>query len=135
MVIWHPRRERILHDISLGGLLVVMLVRTVQHNVANAQDPYVYTNCLAALANMAPAFRNIHPHAAQRIVTLIDLLTRKYVQLSCSSLRLPHAVPHATDGQDDKEERQECSDLAVICKAVRDYAPSSGARRFCAHCS
>jgi len=97
-----------------------MLVRTVQHNVANSQDPYVYTNCLAALANMAPAFRKIHPYAAQRLVTLIDLLTRKYVQLS--SLRLPHV----TEGQNETEERQVHGDFVRIALEALNLAFAGG---------
>ena len=58
-------KERLLHDISVGSLLVVVLVRTTQYNLSRLQDLYVQTNCLAALANMAPCFKRIHPYAAR----------------------------------------------------------------------
>ena len=33
-----------------------------------AQDKYLHTNCLAALANMSAQFTNLHPFVAQKII-------------------------------------------------------------------
>ena len=74
-------RERLLGTISLGSLFVVVLVRAVQANLSGAQDAYVHTNCLAALANIAPHLRKLHPHAARCLVSLCDLFSRRYFKL------------------------------------------------------
>ena len=41
---------------------------------------YVHTNCLAALANIAPHLRKLHPHAARCLLSLCDLFTRKLLK-------------------------------------------------------
>uniref|UniRef100_A0A8C5BLQ9 Dymeclin n=1 Tax=Gadus morhua TaxID=8049 RepID=A0A8C5BLQ9_GADMO len=42
------------------------------------QDKYLHTNCLAALANMSAQFRCLHQYAAQRIISLFALLSKKH---------------------------------------------------------
>ena len=49
----------------------------------------MHTTTFAALANMAPHCQNLHPYAAQRMVGVLQLLTRKYEKLTArlSALR------------------------------------------------
>lgn len=42
-----------------------------------AQDVYLHTNCLATLANMAPHAHHLNAYAAQRLVSLFDMLAKK----------------------------------------------------------
>lgn len=44
------------------------------------QDVYLHTNCLATLSNMAPYARGLNAYAAQRLVSLLDMLFRKYTK-------------------------------------------------------
>uniref|UniRef100_A0A8I5UDL4 Dymeclin n=1 Tax=Pongo abelii TaxID=9601 RepID=A0A8I5UDL4_PONAB len=44
----------------------------------SSQDKYLHTNCLAALANMSAQFRSLHQYAAQRIISLFSLLSKKH---------------------------------------------------------
>ena len=64
-------RERQLSEISLGGLLIVVLVRTIQYNLVRLRDQYLHTNCLAALANMSAQFNALHPYVSQRLVKYV----------------------------------------------------------------
>jgi hypothetical protein len=73
-------RDRLLGQVSVGSLMVLVLVRTVQGNLAGSHDAYVHTNCLAALANVAPLLRRLHPHAARCLLSLTDLFSRKVVK-------------------------------------------------------
>ncbi len=92
--------ERILGEISLGGLIVLVIIRTIQHNmlkmrvskslgfdiITNSvtfffQDKYLHTNCLAALANMSSQFKNLHTYVCQRIVSLFEALAKKYCRV------------------------------------------------------
>eukprot|EP00667_Euglena_gracilis_P003946 EG_transcript_3959 len=78
-------RERCLTNISLGSLLVVVLIRVVQHNLQHTRDTYLSTNCLATLANMAPFFHQMHPFASQRLVFLLGMLTRRLLKLQAAA--------------------------------------------------
>lgn len=74
--------ERILTNISLGSLTLVLLLRTVSHNVAKLQDDFLHRTCFSALANMAPHCEHLHSYAAQRIVATIHLLVRKHRRIA-----------------------------------------------------
>ncbi|KAL9687055.1 hypothetical protein QQ045_031451 [Rhodiola kirilowii] len=75
-------QERRLHQTSLGSLVVIILIRTVQYNLSKLRDVYLHTNCLATLANMAPHAHRLSAYASQRLVSLFDMLSRKYTKLS-----------------------------------------------------
>merc|ERR1740131_154373 len=78
-VTWYT--ERAVSQLSLGGLLILVVIRTIQYNMLKMRDKYLHTNCLAALANMSSQFRNLHPYVAQRIVSLFETLARKHSRL------------------------------------------------------
>ncbi|XP_075302854.1 dymeclin-like isoform X4 [Opisthocomus hoazin] len=65
-ITWYA--ERVLTEISLGSLLILVVIRTIQYNMTRTRDKYLHTNCLAALANMSAQFRSLHQYAAQRII-------------------------------------------------------------------
>ncbi|PON79978.1 Dymeclin [Parasponia andersonii] len=75
-------KERLLHQTSLGSLLVIILIRTVQYNLSKLRDVYLHTTCLATLANMAPHVHRLSSYASQRLVSLFDMLSRKYNKLA-----------------------------------------------------
>ncbi|XP_076742695.1 dymeclin isoform X3 [Maylandia zebra] len=75
-VTWYT--ERSLTEISLGSLLILVVIRTIQFNMTRTRDKYLHTNCLAALANMSAQFRCLHQYAAQRIISLFALLSKKH---------------------------------------------------------
>lgn len=73
--------ERSISEISLGGLLILVVIRTIQYNMLKMRDKYLHTNCLAALANMSGQFRQLHPYVSQRLVSLFETLAKKHVRL------------------------------------------------------
>ncbi|CAM6120274.1 unnamed protein product [Calypogeia fissa] len=75
-------KERLLPRTSLGSLMVVILIRIVKENLSKLRDVYLHTNCLATLANMAPHCHQLNAYASQCLVTLFDMLARKYTRLS-----------------------------------------------------
>lgn len=75
-------KERLLNQASLGSLMVVILIRTVKYNLSKLRDVYLHTNCLAILSNMAPHVHRLNAYAAQRLVSLFDMLSRKYMKLA-----------------------------------------------------
>ncbi|KAL8162708.1 hypothetical protein V2J09_014197 [Rumex salicifolius] len=102
-------KERRLHYTSLGSLLVIVLVRTVKYNLSklryviiSLQDVYLHTNCLAALANMAPHVHRLSSYASQRLVILFDMLSRKYTKLAEQKNNLKKSEKGISiDGGDD----------------------------------
>ncbi|KAH1227041.1 Dymeclin [Glycine max] len=75
-------KERLLHQSSLGSLMVIILIRTIQYNLSKLRDVYLHTTCLATLANMAPHVHRLSAYASQRLVSLFDMLSRKYNKLA-----------------------------------------------------
>ncbi|CAI9287613.1 unnamed protein product [Lactuca saligna] len=75
-------QERLLHQTSLGSLMVIILIRTVKYNMSKMRDFCLHTNCLAALANVAPHVHRLSSYASQCLVSLFDMLSRKYAKLA-----------------------------------------------------
>ncbi|VDD96653.1 unnamed protein product [Enterobius vermicularis] len=73
--------DRFLGEISLGGLIIIILVRTIQMNILKTKDRYLHTNCLAALSNMSSSFKNLSPTVCQRLVGLLELFTKRHSKL------------------------------------------------------
>lgn len=78
-VTWYT--ERCISEISLGGLLILVVIRTIQYNMLKMRDKYLHTNCLAALANMSAQFRALHPYVSQRLLSLFETLAKKHARL------------------------------------------------------
>lgn len=78
-VAWYT--ERSISEISLGGLLILVIIRTVQYNMLKVRDKYLHTNCLACLANMSSQFRFLHQYVSQRLVSLFETLAKKHGRL------------------------------------------------------
>ncbi|KAF7696692.1 dymeclin [Silurus meridionalis] len=107
--------ERALTEISLGSLLILVVIRTIQFNMTRTRDKYLHTNCLAALANMSAQFRCLHQYAAQRIISLFALLSKKHnkvLERATQSLRRPL-------GADGTALPDYAQDLSVIEEVIR----------------
>ncbi|CAK9802176.1 GA20914 [Anthophora plagiata] len=78
-VTWYT--ERSISKISLGGLLILVVIRTIQYNMFKMRDKYLHTNCLAALANMSAQFTSLHPYVSQRLLSLFETLAKKHARL------------------------------------------------------
>ncbi|XP_055993984.1 dymeclin isoform X1 [Sorex fumeus] len=121
-ITWYS--ERVLTEISLGSLLILVVIRTIQYNMTRTRDKYLHTNCLAALANMSAQFRSLHQYAAQRIISYTCRHLRRYVYV-LDKLYSPHS--HCSTSQrcfsspsDNGEEL-----LSLTCSHIlRSYASS-----------
>ncbi|XP_013930262.1 PREDICTED: dymeclin [Thamnophis sirtalis] len=112
-ITWYS--ERVLTEISLGSLLILVVIRTVQYNMTRTRDKYLHTNCLAALANMSAQFRSLHQYAAQRIISLFALLSKKHnkvLEQATQSLRGSRSAP-------DSPLPDYAQDLNVIEEVIR----------------
>ncbi|XP_071281966.1 dymeclin isoform X10 [Agelaius tricolor] len=112
-ITWYA--ERVLTEISLGSLLILVVIRTIQYNMTRTRDKYLHTNCLAALANMSAQFRSLHQYAAQRIISLFSLLSKKHnkvLEQATQSLR-------GSLGSNDSPLPDYAQDLNVIEEVIR----------------
>ncbi|KAM4638450.1 dymeclin isoform 2-T9 [Amazona ochrocephala] len=112
-ITWYA--ERVLTEISLGSLLILVVIRTIQYNMTRTRDKYLHTNCLAALANMSAQFRSLHQYAAQRIISLFSLLSKKHnkvLEQATQSLR-------GSVGSNDSPLPDYAQDLNVIEEVIR----------------
>ncbi|KMZ68250.1 H(+)-transporting two-sector ATPase [Zostera marina] len=72
-----------------------MVPTTVKYNLSKLRDVYLHTNCLATLANMAPHVNRLSAYASQRLISLFDMITRKYVAVQFNiSLFVVYAIMH-----------------------------------------
>ncbi|XP_053304214.1 dymeclin isoform X2 [Spea bombifrons] len=121
-ITWYS--ERVLTEISLGSLLILVVIRTIQYNMTRTRDKYLHTNCLAALANMSAQFRSLHQYAAQRIISYACRHLRRYLYVldklyfppsRCSTLQ--HFFSALSDNGEEF--------LSLTCSHVlRSYASS-----------
>ncbi|XP_046665621.1 dymeclin [Homalodisca vitripennis] len=84
--------ERMVLDISLGGLLILVTTRTVQYNLLKMRDKYLHTNCLAALANMSSQFYQLHPYVCQRLIGLFQVLAKTHARANSEQATVQEAL-------------------------------------------
>lgn len=84
--------ERMIPEISLGGLMILITCRTVQYNLLKMRDKYLHTNCLAALANMSAQFSDLHPYVCQRLVGLFEILARTHARANYEMTAVEEAL-------------------------------------------
>ncbi|XP_011698062.1 PREDICTED: dymeclin isoform X2 [Wasmannia auropunctata] len=89
-VTWYT--ERSISEISLGGLLILVVIRTIQYNMFKMRDKYLHTNCLAALANMSAQFTSLHPYVSQRLLSLFETLAKKHARLEARILEMTQST-------------------------------------------
>lgn len=111
-ITWYT--ERMLTEISLGGLIVLILIRTIQYNMTRMHDKYLHTNCLAALANMSAYVQNLHPYVCQKFVSLMENMGKRYLRITCHSKSAVCQV-----NEDDFLPSDLMQDLSVLEEVLR----------------
>ncbi|OAD72299.1 hypothetical protein PHYBLDRAFT_78144 [Phycomyces blakesleeanus NRRL 1555(-)] len=90
---WFTERP-LLKSISLGGLVSLVLIRTLQLNLSHQKDIYFHTNCLAILANMSTSMLDMHAYVAQRIISLFELISKRHQKVVNKSQASGEALPY-----------------------------------------
>jgi len=114
--IWY--NERTISEVSLGDLLISIVLRAVQYNMARMRDKYLHTNCLAALANMSNQFQNLHTFVSQRIISLFQLLSRKHLKI-IETIEQSSSKSATTIASNDEEFNDTTQDLTIIEDVIR----------------
>jgi len=114
-------KERQLSEISLGGLLILVVIRTIQYNMTRMRDKYLHTNCLAALANMSAQFTDLHPFVAQKMMNLFSQLCKRHSRLveQIRQSAMASQAEEQTDETTDAEQQDNLRDLEVLEEVLR----------------
>ncbi|KAF3497746.1 hypothetical protein DY000_02051843 [Brassica cretica] len=112
-------KEHLLHQTSLGSLMVIILIRTVQHNLSKLRDVYLQTTCLATLANMAPHAHLLSAYASARLVSLFYMLSRKYNKLSDLAGDKLQSIKISLSGEDDSVSEDLAAELQIFTDFLR----------------
>uniref|UniRef100_A0A0D3DIS1 Uncharacterized protein n=1 Tax=Brassica oleracea var. oleracea TaxID=109376 RepID=A0A0D3DIS1_BRAOL len=112
-------KEHLLHQTSLGSLMVIILIRTVQHNLSKLRDVYLQTTCLATLANMAPRAHHLSAYASARLVSLFYMLSRKYNKLSDLTGDKLQSIKISLSGEDDSVSEDLAAELQIFTDFLR----------------
>ncbi|TPX39409.1 hypothetical protein SeLEV6574_g07232 [Synchytrium endobioticum] len=73
-------------SLSLGGFIMLILIKTIQVNLSQHKDMYFHVNCLAALANMSAKTVNMQSIVAQKLIMLLDQVTKRYIRIMSGSI-------------------------------------------------
>lgn len=72
-------KDRLLNEISLGSLTALIIIRSFQFNTFRIKDKFLHTNLFATLANLSNHFHNLHPYVCQRLIDLLERLSKRYL--------------------------------------------------------
>lgn len=78
--------DRVLSDISLGSLTTLIMIRSFQFNTFRIKDRFLHTNLFATLANLSNHFADLHPYVCQRLIDLLDRLSKKYLSATKNTI-------------------------------------------------
>lgn len=95
-------KDRVLTEVSLGSFLMLIIIRSFQYNTFRVRDKFLHTNLFATMGNLSNHTSNLHPYACQRLVDLLERLTKRYVTITKTSgaqqkTRTPMEVFRAND--------------------------------------
>jgi len=74
-------KEKTLSEISLGDLTLLCTLRAAMTSLQHLHDPYLLTNLLAIVLDLAAFVQHISPYCAERVVVLTYRLCKKYTKL------------------------------------------------------
>ncbi|GMT16532.1 hypothetical protein PFISCL1PPCAC_7829 [Pristionchus fissidentatus] len=105
--------DRPLGEISLGGLIALVFIRAIHRNTLKTRDRYLHTNCLAALANMSSCFKNLAPVVCQKLIGLLEAMTKRHQKL------VEHLRTAAEDTKRDEEAVNYHEEITVLEEGIR----------------
>eukprot|EP01080_Neovahlkampfia_damariscottae_P004087 gene4087-7376_t len=74
-------KDRIIKDINLGSLMMLILLKSVLHDVGVQKDMFLGNNCLAIISNISIYMKEVDSSASQRLLFLISTLNKRYNRL------------------------------------------------------
>uniref|UniRef100_A0A183BPY4 Dymeclin n=1 Tax=Globodera pallida TaxID=36090 RepID=A0A183BPY4_GLOPA len=78
---YNSDRTTPLAETTLGGLIVLVFSKTIQINTVRVRDRYFHMNSLATLANLASCFKQLSSLASQKLIGLLETMTKRRAKL------------------------------------------------------
>lgn len=75
-------KDRMINEISLGSFTVLIVIRSFQYNTLRVKDKFLHTNLFATLGNLSNYVEHLHPYVCQRLIDLLERLTKRYLAIS-----------------------------------------------------
>jgi len=105
---WYQPGRPPISEISLGGLIVLVFVKCIHTNTLKTRDRYLHTNSLAALANMSSCFKSLSPMVCQKLLGLLESMTKRHAKLIQAMRDSVEAAENEGDAEgDDNHHRAE----------------------------
>jgi hypothetical protein len=70
--------DKLVKTCTVGGLLMLVMIRIIQSNLARHRDVYIHTNCLAILGNLSSTITHMPMVVAQKLIALFDNGSKRY---------------------------------------------------------
>ncbi|CAG2107268.1 unnamed protein product, partial [Medioppia subpectinata] len=115
-IVWYTDRQ--LTEISLGGLIVLVIIRTIQFNMSRARDRFLHTNLCATLANMSNHFKRLNPYVCQRLVSLFEKLSKKFTKI-LKDIQLNESK---TNGVEQSDVSSDCETSSLAPELTQDMS-------------
>jgi len=96
----HWYKERIISECSLGSLIFIILSREVKYDASKTVHVSKTLHALGVVANMACVARDVSGYAAQRLVNVLALFTKRYAKAKRVRANSTDALGH-TRGDDE----------------------------------
>uniref|UniRef100_A0A914DUU8 Dymeclin n=1 Tax=Acrobeloides nanus TaxID=290746 RepID=A0A914DUU8_9BILA len=110
--------DRPIPEISLGGLIILVFTKTIHMNTVKTRDRYLHTNCLAALANMSSCFKNLNAMVCQKLIGLLETMTKRHAKL-IQTMRVNAEASEETDEIDDLSSTNLHHDITALEEGIR----------------
>lgn len=70
--------DRSLRKVSLGGLLLLIVLKIMTNNASKTHDLHVHTATIAILSNLGPSIIEIETIVAQKLISVFELTSKKF---------------------------------------------------------
>ncbi len=84
---FHDRGTR---SISLGGLLILIILKCIQTNIQTFHSLSLHRACIAGLVNMAPAMVEMEPIVCQKLIVLLEQSCKRYFKSESTEWQQVH---------------------------------------------
>jgi hypothetical protein len=70
--------DRVTRTISLGGLVVLLLLKSIHGNIQHFHDISLHMACIACMLNITPSIVQMEPVVCQKFMVLLDQSTKRF---------------------------------------------------------
>jgi hypothetical protein len=73
-------QDRVTRTISLGGLVILLLLKSIHANIQHFHDISLHVACIACMMNMTPSIIEMEATVCQKFMVLLDQSTKRLLK-------------------------------------------------------